>query len=170
MTPTTIPSERSLSFIFTTFADVARHASRTRWHPVSSSSEMSFLSLICSSLPSLQQLGPAAHLTFMWGSHDSSVPYLQQRLWGDRDRGEGRGAGSRARTGGGPRGPRARSGWRGHGLLCGRPGALDETHLSLPPPPPRGRAPPMGGAVGGPWVQARPARRRAASRGGGARW
>ena len=110
---------------------------------------MSFLSLICSSLPSLQQMGPAAHLTSMWGPHDSSVHYLQQRLWGDRDRGEGRGAGSRARTRGGPRGPRARSGWRGHGLLCGRPGALDETHLSLPPPPPRGRAPPMGGAVGG---------------------
>ena len=35
MTPTTIATERSLSFIFTTFADVARHASCTRWHPVS---------------------------------------------------------------------------------------------------------------------------------------
>ena len=67
MTPTTIPVERSLSFIFTIFADVARHASHTRWHPVSSSSEMSFLSLICSSLPSLQQLGPRSSSHFHVG-------------------------------------------------------------------------------------------------------
>ena len=51
ITPTTIPAERSLSFIFTIFADVARHASAcTR---SAGSSEMSFLPLICSSLPSL---------------------------------------------------------------------------------------------------------------------
>jgi len=34
MTLTYIPDERSLSFIFTTFADVARHGSCARWRPV----------------------------------------------------------------------------------------------------------------------------------------
>ena len=62
MTPTTIPSERSLSFIFTTFADVARHASCTRWHPVSR--------LKCNVLPApdllLSPLSPTA------GSRSSS--------------------------------------------------------------------------------------------------
>ena len=37
-----------------------------------------FLPLICSSLPSLRQLGPAA-LTSMWASHVSSVSYLQHQ-------------------------------------------------------------------------------------------
>jgi len=62
MTPTTIPAERSLSFIFTTFADVARHASCTRWHPVSR--------LKCNVLPApdllLSPLSPTA------GSRSSS--------------------------------------------------------------------------------------------------
>ena len=62
MTPTTIPAERSLSFIFTTFADVARHASCTRWHPVSR--------LKCNVLPApdllLSSLSPTA------GSRSSS--------------------------------------------------------------------------------------------------
>ena len=62
MTPTTIPSERSLSFSFTTFADVARHASCTRWHPVSR--------LKCNVLPApdllLSPLSPTA------GSRSSS--------------------------------------------------------------------------------------------------
>jgi len=62
MTPTTIPSERSLSFIFTTFADVAHHASCTRWHPVSR--------LKCNVLPApdllLSPLSPTA------GSRSSS--------------------------------------------------------------------------------------------------
>ena len=62
ITPTTIPSERSLSFIFTIFADVARHASRTRWHPVSR--------LKCNVLPApdllLSPLSPTA------GSRSSS--------------------------------------------------------------------------------------------------
>ena len=40
---------------------------------------MSFLPLICSSLPSLRQLGPAAHLTSMWASHVNSVSYLQHQ-------------------------------------------------------------------------------------------
>ena len=35
MTPTTIPAERDLSYIFTTFTDVARHTSRMRCHSVS---------------------------------------------------------------------------------------------------------------------------------------
>ena len=50
MAPTSIPAERSLTYIFTTFADVACHASLTCWRPVSRLSEMSSLSLICSSL------------------------------------------------------------------------------------------------------------------------
>ena len=62
MTPTIIPAERSLSFIFTTFADVARHASCTRWHPVSR--------LKCNVLPApdllLSPLSPTA------GSRSSS--------------------------------------------------------------------------------------------------
>ena len=35
MAPTTIPVEESLSYIFTIFADVARHASPTHWRLVS---------------------------------------------------------------------------------------------------------------------------------------
>ena len=62
MTSTTISTERSLSFIFTTFADVARHASCTRWHPVSR--------LKCNVLPApdllLSPLSPTA------GSRSSS--------------------------------------------------------------------------------------------------
>ena len=50
MTSTTISAERSFTYIFTTFTDVACHASLTCWRPVSRLSEMSSLSLICSSL------------------------------------------------------------------------------------------------------------------------
>ena len=59
MAPTSIPAERSLTYIFTTFAYVASHTSITRWRPVSFGCEISFLPLIFSlplPLP-LRQLG-----------------------------------------------------------------------------------------------------------------
>ena len=68
-----------MSFMFTTFADVARTPAARAGTRSAGSSAMSFLPLICSSLPSLRQLGPATHLTSMWAPHDSSVPYLQHQ-------------------------------------------------------------------------------------------
>ena len=61
------------------------------------SSEMSFLPLICSSLPSLRQLGPATHLTSMWAPHDSSVPYLQHQRRANNGHGGRRGGRERPR-------------------------------------------------------------------------
>ena len=58
---------------------------------------MSFLPLICSSLPSLRQLGPATHLTSMWAPHDSSVPYLQHQRRANNGHGGRRGGRERPR-------------------------------------------------------------------------
>ena len=67
MTPTTIPAERSLTYIFTTFANVARHASSTRC-----SGEMSSLSLICYSL-SLSDSWVPQLISLPYGTHTSAL-------------------------------------------------------------------------------------------------
>jgi len=67
MTPTTIPAERSLTYIFTTFANVARHASSTRC-----SGEMSSLSLICYSPPLSDSWVPQL-ISLPYGTHTSAL-------------------------------------------------------------------------------------------------
>ena len=61
------------SYISTTFTYVARYGGMTRWHPVSSGREMSFMPLISSSLLPFRQLGPAASLTARWATLVSFV-------------------------------------------------------------------------------------------------
>ena len=68
MTPTTIPSERSLSYIFATFADVESHTGMTCQHPVSSGCEMSSLPLS----PSLSDSRALQILSLPGGSHLST--------------------------------------------------------------------------------------------------
>jgi len=58
LAPTSIPSERSLTYNFTTFAHVASHAGMTRCRPVSRECEMSSLPMISSLSIPLRQPGP----------------------------------------------------------------------------------------------------------------